>query len=87
VPQLHLLPSPYRFIIIPIIRFILDLSREHPDRSIIVVILEIVEGRWYEYVFHNQRGCVLEWTLLVQGNERIFTVGAPWYVRERTNSI
>ncbi len=83
-PKLHLLPSPYRFIIIPIIRFILDLSREHPDRSIIVVIPELVEGRWYEYFFHNQRGRLLEWTLLVQGNERIFTVSAPWYVGERT---
>jgi amino acid transporter len=83
-PKLRLLPSPYRFIIIPIIRFILDLSREHPDRSIIVVIPELVEGRWYEYFFHNQRGRLLEWTLLVQGNERIFTVSAPWYVGERT---
>jgi amino acid transporter len=83
-PKLRVLPSPYRFIIIPIIRFILDLSREHPDRSIIVVIPELVEDRWYEYFFHNQRGRLLEWALLVQGNERIFTVSAPWYVGERT---
>jgi amino acid transporter len=83
-PKLRLLPSPYRFIIIPIIQFILDLSREHPDRSIIVVIPELVEDRWYEYFLHNQRGRLLEWTLLVQGNERIFTVTAPWYVGERT---
>ena len=27
-PKLHILPSPYRFIIIPIVQFILDLSRE-----------------------------------------------------------
>jgi amino acid transporter len=83
-PKLRVLPSPYRFIIIPIIQFILDLSREHPDRSIIVVIPELVEGKWYEYFLHNQRGRLLEWTLLVQGNERIFTVSAPWYVAERT---
>jgi len=83
-PKLHLLPSPYRFIIIPIVRFILDLSRENPNRSIIVVIPELVEDRWYEYFLHNQRGRLLEWTLLVQGNERIFTVSAPWYVGERT---
>jgi amino acid transporter len=83
-PALRLLPSPYRFIIIPIIQFILDLSREHPDRSIIVVIPELVEDKWYEYFLHNQRGRLLEWALLVQGNERIFTVSAPWYVGERT---
>jgi len=82
-PRLELLPSPYRFIIIPIIQFILDLSKKHPDRSIIVVIPELVEDRWYEYFLHNQRGRLLEWLLLVYGNEHIFTVTAPWYVGER----
>src|SRR5271154_6734733 len=37
-PQLHVLPSPYRFIIIPVVQFILDLSKKHPARTIIVVI-------------------------------------------------
>ncbi|HXM23587.1 MAG TPA: APC family permease [Terriglobales bacterium] len=83
-PQLHVLPSPYRFIIIPIVQFILDLSKKHPDRSIIVVIPELVEDKWYEYFLHNQRGRLLEWVLLARGNERIFAVTAPWYVGERT---
>jgi amino acid transporter len=83
-PQLHVLPSPYRFIIIPIVQFILDLSKKHPDRTIILVIPELVEDRWYEYFLHNQRGRLLEWVLLVRGNERVFAVTAPWYVRERT---
>jgi len=82
-PRLELLPSPYRFIIIPIIQFILDLSKKYADRSIIVVIPELVEDRWYEYFLHNQRGRLLEWLLLVYGNEHIFTVTAPWYVGER----
>jgi amino acid transporter len=82
-PKLELLPSPYRFIIIPIIQFILDLSQKHPDRTIVVVIPELVEDRWYEYFLHNQRGRLLEWMLLVYGNEHIFTVAAPWYVGER----
>jgi hypothetical protein len=79
-PKIHVLPSPYRFIIIPIVQFILDLSKRHPDRSIIVVIPEIVEDKWYEFFLHNQRGRLLEWVLLARGNERIFTVSAPWYV-------
>jgi amino acid transporter len=83
-PKLLLLPSPYRFIIIPLIQFILDLSKKHPGRSIIVVIPELVEDKWYEYFLHNQRGRLLEWMLLVQGNERIFTVSAPWYVGDKT---
>ncbi|HKM80656.1 MAG TPA: APC family permease [Candidatus Acidoferrum sp.] len=83
-PKLEILPSPYRFIIIPIIQYILELSKKHPERNIIVVIPELVEDRWFEYFLHNQRGRMLEWLLLVQGNQRIFTVSAPWYIGERT---
>ena len=82
-PKLRLLASPYRLIIVPIIQFILDLSKEHPGRTIIVVIPELVEDKWYEYFLHNQRGRLLEWMLLVRGNERIFTVSAPWYAGRR----
>jgi amino acid transporter len=83
-PQLHVLPSPYRFVIIPIVQFVLDLSKKHPSRNIVVVIPELVEDKWYEYFLHNQRGRLLEWVLLARGNERIFTVSAPWYVGKRT---
>jgi amino acid transporter len=83
-PRLHVLPSPYRFIIVPIVQYVLDLSKTNPGRSIIVVIPELVEDKWYEYFLHNQRGRLLEWVLLARGNERIFTVSAPWYVRTRT---
>ncbi len=82
-PTLQFLPSPYRFVVIPIVQFVLDLSKKHPDRNVIVVIPELVEGRWYEYFLHNQRGRLLEWVLLARGNERIFTVSAPWYVGQR----
>jgi hypothetical protein len=79
-PKLHILPSPYRFVIIPFVQYVLDLSKKHPDRNIVVVIPELVEDRWYEYFLHNQRGRLLEWALLARGNERIHTVSAPWYI-------
>jgi amino acid transporter len=82
-PQLHLLPSPYRFVIVPIVQFVLELSKKNPGRSIAVVIPELVEDKWYEVFLHNQRGRLLEWALLARGNEHIFTVSAPWYVRKR----
>jgi hypothetical protein len=82
-PKLQMLPSPYRFIIIPVVQFVLDLSTKNPGRRIIVVVPEIVEDKWYEYFLHNQRGRLLEWVLLARGNERIFTVTAPWYVGKR----
>ena len=85
-PQLRILPSPYRFIVIPIVQFILELSKTHPSRRIAVVIPELVEDRWYEYFLHNQRARLLEWVLLARGNDRIFIVNSPWYIRERSNT-
>jgi hypothetical protein len=79
-PKLEVLPSPYRFIILPIIQYLLALSEKHPERKIIVVIPELVEYHWYEYFLHNQRGRLLEWLLLVRGNKNIFTVSSPYYL-------
>jgi amino acid transporter len=80
-PTLAIVPSPYRFVVVPIVQFVLDLSEKHPNRQIVVVIPELVEDRWYEYFLHNQRARLLEWTLLVRGNERIFTVSSPYHLQ------
>jgi hypothetical protein len=79
-PKLVRLPSPYRFVIVPIVQYILQLAARQPERRIIVVIPELAEGKWYEYFLHNQRGRLLSWLLLVKGNERIFTLNAPYYL-------
>ncbi|MGH9677678.1 MAG: APC family permease, partial [Candidatus Acidiferrum sp.] len=83
-PKLVMLPSPYRFIIVPIIQFIRELADKNPNRRIVVVIPELVEDHWYEYFLHNQRGRLLEWMLLVHGNERIFTVTSPYYITAKS---
>lgn len=80
VPTLKLLSSPYRFVVIPVVQFVLELSEKNPTRQIVVVIPELVEERWYEYFLHNQRARLLEWVLLARGNERIFTVSSPYYL-------
>jgi amino acid transporter len=85
-PKLLTLPSPYRFVIVPLVQYILDLSDKHRDRHVVVVIPELVEGRWYEYFLHNQRGRLLEWVLLARGNERVFTVSAPYYLGDHSGS-
>lgn len=79
-PTLQVLPSPYRFVVLPIVQFVLELSRKYPDRPTVVVIPELVEDHWYEYFLHNQRGRLLEWLLVAHGNERIFAVTAPYYL-------
>src|SRR5271170_5691976 len=82
-PKLEILPSPYRFIIVPIVQYVLAISQKNPDRKIVVLVPELVEYHWYEYFLHNQRGRLLEWMLLVRGNKNIFTVSSPYYLPTR----
>jgi amino acid transporter len=82
-PTLTLLPSPYRLVIVPVVQYILKLSKENPERRIVVVIPQLVENEWFEYFLHNQRGRLLEWALLAQGNQRIFTVSSPCYLSDQ----
>ncbi|HEY1482656.1 MAG TPA: APC family permease [Candidatus Acidoferrum sp.] len=80
-PELKILASPYRFVVIPVVQFVLNMAEKQPDRKILVVIPEFVEDRWYEYFLHNQRARLLEWTLLARGNKRIFSVSSPYYIK------
>jgi amino acid transporter len=81
-PRLTILPSPYRFVVVPLVKYVLELSAKYPERRIVVVIPELVEKRWYEYFLHNQRGRMLELLLLVHGNKRVFSLSAPYYLSE-----
>jgi len=81
VPQIHVLRSPYRQVVGPIIHYILDLETQEPGRDILVVIPELVEQHWYHFVMHNQRGSLLKAMLLVKGNEHTVVLNVPWYIK------
>lgn len=81
IPQLVELPSPYRFVILPIVEYILELERSHPDRQIVVLIPELVERHWYHYFLHNQRAEWLRALLLAKGTQQIVLVTVPWHIR------
>ena len=80
-PRLAVLASPYRFVLSPILDYILDLERKNPDRQIAVLIPELVERHWYHYFLHNQRAEWLRALLLAKGNQRIVLVNVPWYTK------
>ncbi|HTT61437.1 MAG TPA: APC family permease [Bryobacteraceae bacterium] len=81
-PKLVVLPSPYRFVITPIVDYVLELAQENPTRQIAVVIPEVVERHWYYHMLHNQRGTALKSMLYFKGNGRVIVVNMPWYMEE-----
>ncbi|MBZ5661442.1 MAG: APC family permease [Acidobacteriia bacterium] len=79
-PNLVTLPSPYRFVIKPILEYVLEMETRNPARQIAVVVPELVERHWYHYPLHNQRAEVLKALLLIRGSRNIVLINVPWYI-------
>jgi len=79
-PQLVVLPSPYRLVLAPIVDYVLEAERTHPNQQIAVLIPELVERHWYHYLLHNKRAEVLKTLVLLKGNQRIIVINVPWYL-------
>ena len=79
-PQLVTIPSSYRFIINPLMDYILELEEKNPGRKVAVLLPELVVRHWWENALHNQRVQLLKLLLLVKGNQRIVVVNIPWYL-------
>ena len=80
VPQLVLLSSPFRFVLMPLVDYVLQVEREHPDRQIAVLVPELVVRHFWQTPLHNQRAQLLKLLLLFRGNQRIIVINIPWYL-------
>jgi amino acid transporter len=80
VPKLVVLPSPFRFIVRPILDYSLELEQANPDKTISVLIPELVESRWYYVLLHNNRSQALKALLLISGNQRTTIINIPWHL-------
>ena len=80
VPQLTVLKSPYRFVLAPVIDFVLQQEKANEHRQIAVLVPELIVQHWWENLLHNQRANLLKVLLLVKGNQRILVINIPWYL-------
>jgi len=81
-PRLVVLRSEYRQLFAPLLRFVDDLVRAHPDRHVAVIVPELVERRWYHAFLHTHASSVLKALLLYRGGPQIVIVSTPWYLRD-----
>ncbi len=79
-PELVTIPSSFRFIISPLMDYILELEEKNPGRKVAVLLPELVVRHWWENALHNQRVQLLKVLLLLKGNQRIVVVNIPWYL-------
>ena len=79
-PELVTIPSNYRFILAPLMDYILELDRQNPGRKVAVLLPDMVVKHWWENALHNLRVQLLKLLLLLKGNQRIVVVNIPWYL-------
>jgi hypothetical protein len=78
-PELRRLQTPHKRIQRPLLDFVGAMQVKHPNRTIAVVIPQLVERRWYQFFLHTQRSRRLRKTLLTRGS-RVVVIDMPWEV-------
>jgi amino acid transporter len=81
-PRLVVLPSHYRNIHGPLLKFISEVEEKQPDRQIAVVIPELVKLTWWQHLLHTHRARRLRAALLRYGGSRLVVMNIPWYLEE-----
>jgi hypothetical protein len=82
-PQLVVLKSPYRYVLAPVVDYVLKVEAETKTHNICVLVPELVVRHWWENLMHNRRADLLKVMLLVRGNQRIVVINIPWYLKEK----
>lgn len=80
VPKLVILQSPYRYVLQPMVDYVLKAEKESEYHKICVLVPELVVRHWWENLMHNRRADLLKVILLMRGNRRIIVINVPWYL-------
>jgi hypothetical protein len=80
VPALKILQSPFRYVLGPMVDYILTVERESTFNKVCVLVPELVVYHWWENLLHNRRADMLKVILLLRGNRRIVVINIPWYL-------
>ena len=80
IPKLITLQSPYRYIVYPVVDYVLNVERESATCKVCVLVPELVVRHWWEGMLHNRRSDLLKMILLMRGNRRIVVINIPWYL-------
>jgi hypothetical protein len=80
VPKLEILQSPFRYVLAPVVDYVLAVERESSFRKVCVLVPELVVRHWWDNLLHNRRADMLKVILLLRGNRRIVVINIPWYL-------
>lgn len=78
VPTLHVVPSPYRSVLAPLLRELTALRQRCPGRPAVVVLSELVGARWWETLLHTRRTKRLQAQVLRLAGPDVSVLVVPW---------
>lgn len=81
---LHVLPSPYRALTRPLLRYINKLDRKRDDDVITVILPEFVPAKWWHQLLHNQSSLLLKGALLFK--EHVIVTSVPYHLKRGAKS-
>jgi amino acid transporter len=76
--QLVVLPSPYRELTRPLLKYINRLARENGDDIITVVVPEFIPAKWWQHILHNQSSLLLKGSLLFKRG--VIVTSVPYHL-------
>lgn len=78
--QLVVLPSPYRELTRPLLRYINRISRENSNDMITVVLPEFIPAKWWQHMLHNQSSLLLKGSLLFK--KGVIVTSVPYHLEQ-----
>lgn len=76
--ELVVLPSPYRSLVRPLLRYVDRLRGKSEDGFVTVVLPEFVPARWWQQLLHNQSTLLLKGSLLFK--RRVIVTSVPYHL-------
>ena len=78
--KLVVLPSPYRELTRPLLKYIKRIERQRHDDVITVVLPEFIPAKWWQHILHNQSSLLLKGALLFK--EGVIVTSVPYHLKE-----
>ena len=79
-PQLVVVKSSFRYILQPLVDYILKICPADEAQRVCVLVPELVVRHWWENLMHNRRADLLKVILLMRGNHNVVVINIPWYL-------
>ena len=78
--QLVVLPSPYRELTRPLLRYIARLERKNGNTVVTVLLPEFVPAKWWQHLLHNQSSLMLKGALLFR--KGVIVTSVPYHLEK-----